>query len=155
MLKQKNVDTKTFNEAVAQVNQVAFQELGEYILYRQQIIDALNKALEDKEKKEKYIHDLIMPMKSASDDRADSIVEKGYATNLWLLDDKYMTYFYAASDKTVKQIEEAIAQSYDARYKSAVRPDIAVFFNRNLNSKDAIICELKGAHASTDEKTNQ
>ena len=61
MLEQKNVDAKTFNEAVAQVNQVAFQELGEYILYRQQIIDALNKALEDKEKKEKYIHDLIMP----------------------------------------------------------------------------------------------
>ena len=151
MLEQKNVDPKTFNEAVAQVNQVAFQELGEYILYRQQIIDALNKALEDKEKKEKYIHDLIMPMKSASDDRTDSIVEKGYATNLWLLDDKYMTYFYAASDKTIKQITEIVAQKY-AGFKPAIRPDISVFFDGNSNSKDAIICELKGAHASADEK---
>ena len=151
MLKQKNIDPKTFNETVEQVKQVAFQELGEYILYRQQIIDALNKALEDKEKKEKYIHDLIMPMKSASDDHADSVVERGYATNLWLLDDKYMTYSYAASDKTVKQITEVITQNY-AKYKSAVRPDIAVFFNRSSNSKDVIVCELKGAHASVGEK---
>lgn len=152
MLEQNNVDAKTFNEAVAQVNQVAFQELGEYILYRQQIIDALNKALEDKEKKEKYIHDLIMPMKSASDDHADSIVEKGYATNLWLLDDRYMTYSFAASDKTIKRITDAITQNYDAKYKSAVRPDIAVFFNRSSNSRDIIVCELKRAHASADEK---
>lgn len=150
MLKTRNVDPQIFNSTLEKVKQVAFEELGEYILYRKQIIDALGRALEDETKKEDYIHNLIMPMKSSSDDNIPSI-ERGYLTNLWLLDDKYMTYSFSASDKTMKQITEAVMKNY-AKYKTKDRPDITIFFNREANQKDAIVCELKGAKASADEK---
>ena len=150
MLKSRNVDPQIFNSTLEKVKQVAFEELGEYILYRKQIIDALGKALEDDTKKEDYVHNLIMPMKSSSDDSIPA-VKKGYLTNLWLLDDKYMTYSFAASDKTMKQITEAVMQNY-AKYKVKDRPDITIFFNKDANQKDAVVCELKGAKATADEK---
>lgn len=150
MLKSRNVDPQIFNSTLEKVKQVAFEELGEYILYRKQIIDALGKALEDETKKEDYVHNLIMPMKSSSDDSIPA-VKKGYLTNLWLLDDKYMTYSFAASDKTMKQITEAVMHNY-AKYKVKDRPDITIFFNKDANQKDAVVCELKGAKATADEK---
>lgn len=51
MLRQKNIDPEKFKASIAQLNKVALEELGEYILYRQQIIEGLKKALSDRDKK--------------------------------------------------------------------------------------------------------
>lgn len=92
-----------------------------------------------------------MQMKIAIDDKLNE-EDKHYFTNFWLFDDKFMTYSYAASDKTTKQITNDIKQSYERIYKSADRPDIAIFYNKDDNQKDAILMELKGANATKDEK---
>ena len=151
MLKQKNINPENFEKSIVQLNKIAIEELGEYILYRQQIIEGLKKALLDREKKEDYIHNIIMQMKIAIDDKLNE-EDKHYFTNFWLFDDKFMTYSYAASDKTTKQITNDIKQSYERIYKSADRPDIAIFYNKDDNQKDAILMELKGANATKDEK---
>lgn len=77
--------------------------------------------------------------------------DKYLLSNLWLLDDKFMTYTYAASDTTVKKIVDEIAQK-DAKYKAGNRPDLSIFFNRENGNKDLVMVELKGANASQDEK---
>lgn len=151
MLKQKNINPENFEKSIVQLNKIAIEELGEYILYRQQIIEGLKRALLDREKKEDYIHNIIMQMKIAIDDKLNE-EDKHYFTNFWLFDDKFMTYSYAASDKTTKQITNDIKQSYERIYKSADRPDIAIFYNKDDNQKDAILMELKGANATKDEK---
>lgn len=151
MLTQKNIDPKFFKESIAKLNKVAVEELGEYILYRQQIIEGLKKAISDKNRKEDYIHDLIMQMRIVVDEKIDE-KDRHFFTNFWLFDDKFMTYSYAASDKTMAQITKDINASYDNIYKSKDRPDLAVFYNKDGIQKDVIVCELKGANASSDEK---
>lgn len=152
MLKQKNIDPQLFTESIAKLNKIALEELGEYILYRQQIIEGLKKAINDKDKKEEYIHDIIMQMKIIINDEIDEN-DKHFFTNFWLFDDKFMTYSYAASDKTMKKITKDIHATYERLFKGQDRPDIAVFYNKEDNQKDAIIIELKGSNASKDEKT--
>lgn len=151
MLKQKNIDPEKFKASIAHLNKIALEELGEYILYRQQIIEGLKKALSDRDKKEDYIHDIIMQMKISISEQVDKC-DKHYFTNFWLFDDKFMTYSYAASDRTMKQIINDIGEKYERIYRSSDRPDIAIFYNKDDNQKDAILMELKGVHASKDEK---
>lgn len=151
MLRKKNIDPEKFKASIAQLNKIALEELGEYILYRQQIIEGLKKALSDREKKENYIHDIIMQMKISVNEQVDKC-DKHYFTNFWLFDDKFMTYSYAASDKTMKQIMNDIGEKYKRIYRSSDRPDIAIFYNKDDNQKDAILMELKGVYASKDEK---
>ncbi len=151
MLNKKNIDPEEFKASIAQVNKIALEELGEYILYRQQIIEGLKKALNDKDKKEEYIHNIIMQMKIIINDEIDES-DKHFFTNFWLFDDKFMTYSYAASDKTMKKITTDIHTKYKRLFKVHDRPDLAIFYNKEDNQKDAIIIELKGSNASKDEK---
>lgn len=160
MLQKKKVDERVFNKAVEEVSAVALAELGEYIFYRKNIIEALNNAIDDPAKKEDYIHNIFMPMKSDDNqgenilgEDAKAVKERQYLSNLWLLDDKFMTYSYAASDKTINQIREAIEAKDNDKYKVGKRPDLIIFFNKDANeSKDIIIAELKGANADDNEK---
>lgn len=156
MLKKKKIDERVFNKAVEEVSAVALAELGEYMFYRKNIIDALNSAIKDPEKKEEYIHNIFMPMKTDADNGAGGNPaenERQYLSNLWLLDDKFMTYSYAASDKTINQIREAIEAKDNEKYKVQNRPDLIIFFNKDANeSKDVIIAEIKGANADDNEK---
>ena len=76
--------------------------MGEYILYRDNIIKALLKAIGGEEYDEKHVHAIFMSMKI---DSFGAGVEKYLLSNLWPLDDKFMTYSYAASDKTVMGIK--------------------------------------------------
>lgn len=152
LLTEKNIDTEEFIKSVGAISDVAKDELGEYILYRQAIIDALSKVKEDPEKKEKFLHNIFMPMKTSSFGTDDSLVAR---SNLWLLDDKFMTYTYAASDKTFRAIQNAIDNNENITHPLG-RPDLCIFFDRaehNLDkSSDVIVVELKGANASKKEK---
>lgn len=150
MLEKKSVNPVIFQKAIEEVSAVALAELGEYILYRQNIIAALNNAMADPTKKEDFIHNIFMPMKTDDGQQVD----RHYLSNLWLLDDKFMTYSYAASDKTINQIKNAIEEKDKLKYKNKNRPDLIIFFNQDENStKDVIIAELKGANATNDEKS--
>ena len=83
-----------------------------YIVYRRYIIEALAKMSKDNEKTEKLLHNIFAEMKTESKTPLSV-----YDSNIWLLDDKYMTYTYLASDKTMKQIFSQIGQKDEKTYK--------------------------------------
>ena len=111
-------------------------------------VKALEHTITDINSNEAFIHNIIMKMKTSA--KAEDS-DKYLLSNLWLLDDKFMTYTYAASDTTVKKIVDEITQK-DAKYKAGNRPDLSIFFNRENGVKDLVMVELKGANANQDEK---
>ena len=149
LLVQKQIDPEEFKEEIKNVSAIAAAELGEYILYRENIIRALSLSLDNDAYIEKYIHDIFMPMKTEAFDY-DS--DKHLLSNLWLIDDKFMTYSYAASDKTINQIKVALGEKANNFYGRLNRPDLALFFDRKEGNKDLIMVEFKGVNASLDEK---
>lgn len=148
LLVKKEINSDEFEKTVDELSLIAAVELGEYIIYRENIIKALRNAVDDIEQNEEFVHNIFMLKHTSATELDDS---KHQLSNLWLFDDKFMTYAYAASDKTVNQIANAI-QEKNASYKVANRPDLALFYNRQNGYKDAIIVEFKGLNASKDEK---
>lgn len=104
-LEDKDINSKDFTLAVNGISKIAKVELGEYIVYRNNIIKALERALNDSRTKESFIHNLFIPMRTEIRD-LDS--DKHLMSNLWLLDDKFMTYSYVASDKSINQMKKTI-----------------------------------------------
>ncbi len=149
LLKSKKINSDEFKKALTEISSVAIAELGEYIVYRESIIKGLALALNDSEKKEKYIHDILMPIKSTS---VSNDTPRHLLSNLWLIDDKFMTYSYAASDVTVGKIKEEIGVNNQEKYKVGNRPDILLFYDKNEQNKNLIMIELKVANASKHEK---
>lgn len=149
ILSAKTISDKEFKTAVGQLSLIASAELGEYILYRNSIIKALENAITDLDKKEKFIHDIFMPMRTSC---CSSAQEKHLLSNLWLLDDKFMTYSYAASDETIEAIKNDIEEKNEEKFKDKNRPDITIFFNSQDSQKNVVVIEFKGASASKYEK---
>lgn len=148
ILEKQDVEDEELLNSVNEVSNVALAELGEYIQYRNSIIKALRKGLEDDSKKEDFFHNIIMPQRTTDVSGSD----RHLLSNLWLLDDKFMTYSYAASDTTVKKIIDDIEAKNTETYKTSNRPDLSIFFNNMNGSKDLIMLELKGSHADKNEK---
>lgn len=150
LLTVANVDPNELNNTLSDISEMALSELGEYILYRDAIIRALQNAISDTTKNEDFIHDIFMPRRSKAALHSD-----GYATNLWLFDDKFMTFTYAFSDTNFKQIIETIFDNAtaltDELGMDLKKPDLAIFFNKEI-SRDALIVEFKGANAPLGEK---
>lgn len=122
---------------------ISSRTLAEYILYREKIISKLEDVTS--EDSETDIHNLILPKGTILKDHTD--LSSIYSNNLWLLDDKYMTYTTAFSEKTMKVfLEEIIQEKTDV--KDSTAPDIAIVFSNNpeddANKKvDVVIIELK------------
>ena len=106
----------------------------EYIYDRQKKIDLLKK-LTDEKALEKEIHNLFMKQRT-SDDKED------YRTNnLWLFDDRFMSYNKIFSDKQIKEIFPKLSENLD-------RPDILSLISNSYNKDeitDIVIIELKKA----------
>ena len=96
------------------------------------------------------IHNLIVPKKT--------IVEAGksqeflYTNNIWLFDDKYMTFTTILSDEEMSDLTDKISEPQEIADKK--RPDIAIVFSKDIKSEvpvDVVIVELKKKGASLDE----
>jgi len=150
----------SFNEAVYRdITQhftiVGREQLADYIGYRQTIIDMLleiyAETQEDKSRfNEKDIHDLFMPMSETSD------TSFKYANNIWMFDDKFMSYIYAASDKTigkiVKDLEGTEKKDIDADAVNK-EPDLVMFYSNPDNEyKDVLLIEFKRLNDGIDSK---
>jgi len=119
--------------------QLAQNELVAYIQDRVLIIERLKTMLNDKERSEKVIHNLFM--EKYTDDDYFSIGKN----NLWLLDDRFTSYSYAASDKRIKEVLESIDMETGTE-SDGDRPDLALFFSHDpVNKKGlkAVLVELK------------
>jgi hypothetical protein len=145
LLKHKVDETNIadFQKLAENTTELGKQELAEYIWYRQVVIKVMEQLLDGKERQEDIIHNLIMPMKSKDKEQIED-------NNLWLLDDKFSLYQYAASDLEIKEIyrdvcNEDIPESGIKDTKD--RPDLCIFFSDSEvseNDLEAVIVELKG-----------
>ena len=152
MLGKSNTPDDVFCEKAEKVSEMAHIELAEYILYRQAIIDAFAHLPKDPDAKKKRLHNLLMPMRTETDVEGK---RKHTLANLWLLDDRFMTYTYAASDIALKRIAEHFGVSAQDEARGKKRPDLFIFFDNSENSeRDALIVELKGANATLEERNN-
>ena len=97
-----------------------FQENQHYIIHRKVVIDllenSLNKNEDDKYSLEEYVHNLIFPMRTKSD---DVDYEKH---NLWLIDERLSYHYYLASDIPMNKIEIIDVEN-------TKRPDVMIMDN--------------------------
>lgn len=87
---------KLFEEQIGKISEANQAELANYVAHRKIIIDLLERGIKSDEnekfKKESYIHNLIYPMKTTSN-------EIDYEShNLWLIDEKLSYCSYISSD---------------------------------------------------------
>lgn len=146
-LERSQVDSRSFQEAVSEVQEMSTLELARYIVYRQNIIKALKKITKDTKRSEENLHSLFMQMITLS--KGEHYLD----SNLWLFDDKYMTYDYAASDCSVKRIFQELKTKYPARYAGR-EPDLAIFYSspEQKERKDLVVVEFKKPQATRQEK---
>ena len=112
--------------------------LAEYINDRQSIIEVLDQMVTNKERVEKKLHNLFLEQKVSDTNTPDKISLT--TNNLWLIDDKFMTYNYAASDLKIQEILHSIG---GVNSESNDRPDIGLFFGDQNNQDKAVIIEIK------------
>ena len=145
-LEDRAINPVEYQEAIAAITSISAAELCEYIVYRSKIINALSKSvLIDKD--ESYLHNIFMPMHSSNlDDK------KYYNTNMWLLDDKFMSYLYASSDLSILNINRDISESFERDRNDRRRPDMFVAFDREDGKRNVVLIEFKAYSASLDEK---
>lgn len=149
MLQKQNIDETEFSEMLSKVNDISARELTQYFLYREQILNALYKLKEENSEIEKKLHDLLAPRGTVS------IAEDKhyYDTNIWLLDDKYLTYSEMFSDKSIKVIKEHLGAENQKTFGEYKEPDLTIFYNNiGEENKDLVVIELKALGISPDRK---
>ena len=150
ILSASHLTDEQFKESL----ELASRTLTEYILFRQNTINKL-KTIESKDK-ESVIHNLIIPMREQFDGK--DFNNDLYRNNVWVLDDKYMTYDTILSEKDMSELIKVITEG-EVVEKDDNRPDIAMIFSGNPNDKnedkkvDAVIVELKKKGLSTENNS--
>ena len=99
-LENGNVSSEDYQQEFMEVIQRASDAnkaaLADYVAHRKVILDLFERGLElddsDKYERESYLHELIYPMRSSSDDTAYG------AHNLWLIDERLTYSTYISSD---------------------------------------------------------
>ncbi len=141
ILEAATLDGAKYDEAL----DVSARTLAQYILYREKIINKLEHYTASDS--EADLHNLILPKRSVVQ---NSDIDSIYSNNLWLLDNKYMTYTTAMSERTMTEVlNEIAAQANEVNtITDDGRPDIAIIFSNNpndaeYNSVDVVIIELK------------
>ncbi len=146
LLSKKKISADELIKSMSQINEVSARELAEYFLYREQIIKGLQQLLLIKNYKEEALHNLFMNMGDISNNESESYSK--YDSNLWILDDKFLSYSCAFSDKQIKQILEHIRVENSLEDGADNEPDLAIFYNNIFGSlRDIVVIELKSANA--------
>lgn len=120
--------------------ELTHNELVSYINDRVLVIERLKKLIDKKERVEEIIHNLFMEMRTDDDYYA---VGKN---NLWLLDDRYTTYSYAASDKRIREVLKGIDEENGDTDILDDKPDLSLFFSHNPNKPErlkSVLVEIK------------
>jgi hypothetical protein len=115
-------------------------ELVSYINDRAQVLERLRSLVDKGERVEKIIHNLFMT-KNTDDDFF--CIGKN---NLWLIDDRFTSYSYAASDKRIKDVLSAINENGDDVDILDDKPDLSIFFSHFPNDIErlkAVMIEIK------------
>lgn len=126
--------------------------LAEYILFRQNVIKKMQ-ALNTKNK-EADIHNLIVPKSSEFKD--ENIITDLYNNNVWIFDDKFMSYYMVLSEAEMSKVIDVITWG-EVKDSDNDRPDITLFFSGNPqieNAKfDVVVIELKRLGISAEQNS--
>ena len=153
--KDKNFDEKAYQEITRHFTQVGQEQLADYIGYRQTIIDMLLEIHDETTKDgkrfdESDIHNLFMPQYETSD------TSFHYANNVWIFDDKFMSYNYAASDNTIAKIVSDVtgkSKKEILKFQRNKKSDLVMLYsNPEDEYKDVLIIEFKRLNAGINEK---
>ena len=124
------------NTSIEEVKKCVSNDLIRYILHRQKIIEKLSGLSSDKENIEKTIHDLVLIKGAEGFDYSPVKIEEN---NLWLIDDKFMTYSYVASNKQIR----TILPNCGLNGVSQDAPDISIYVPNKEGVKRMVLIELK------------
>lgn len=131
-------------EVLRKASDLAGKELIEYVLTRDKIISQFESMDLRKEENEEILRNHFLKRGLSGDSYSPVAVKEN---NLWLLDDKFMTYSYVASEKAIKTLLSAVGLPEPS---SADRFDIGIYSNSD-SGKRAIIVEFKKLSAGYKE----
>lgn len=152
MLREKKIpyDAKEQTISLAlKTSEQAKGVLANYFWYRKAIIDQLQKLRDDNEKSEDVLHDLFF-------ERYETQMQASLKNCLWLLDDKFMSFSYFASEAVMRTVVDEIYGEHTCDHNSQKRADLFIKFNRpsEEDSIDCVVVEFKSLGATVDERSN-
>lgn len=115
------------------VSHLASEDLARYIVHRALVIDSL--ANMPTSSAEDAIHNAILPKRSNGSEIREN--------NVWLVDDKFLSYSNIYSDETLAKIVHDVGQ--DVQIRQQRRPDVAAFFSKDNENhpNKLVIIEFK------------
>ena len=148
ILGAKELNDEQFNKSL----DLSARALTEYILFRQNVLKRM-KGL-DKNNKEEELHNLIAP--KYAEFHGQNVVTDMYRNNVWVLDDKFMSYSTVLSEAEMSRVIDVLTEG-EVRNKDNDRPDITLFFSGDPNdvSKkvDVVVVELKRLGLSVEQNS--
>lgn len=148
ILGAKELNDEQFNKSL----DLSARALTEYILFRQNVIKRM-KGL-DKNNKEEELHNLIAP--KYAEFHGQDVVTDMYRNNVWVLDDKFMSYSTVLSEAEMSRVIDVLTEG-EVRDKGNDRPDITLFFSGNPNESDkkvdVVVVELKRLGLSAEQNS--
>lgn len=115
------------------VSHLASEDLARFIVHRALVIDSL--ANMPPTSAEDAIHNAILPKKSDGAEIREN--------NVWLVDDKFLSYSSIYSDETLAKIVQEVGQSVGTKQQR--KPDVAAFFSKDSENQPnkLVIIEFK------------
>lgn len=115
------------------VSHLASDDLARFIVHRALVIDSLAKM--PSSSAEDAIHNAILPKKSDGTEIREN--------NVWLVDDKFLSYSSIYSDETLAAIIQEVGRT--VAIKQQRRPDVAAFFSKDTENhpNKLVIIEFK------------
>lgn len=144
--------TKLTDEQYQKSLDLSARSLAEYILFRKKMIEKMRDL--NSENTEYDLHNLIAPR--FFEFKGGNFIEDVYRNNVWVLDDKFMSYSTILSDKEMSKVVEVLTDG-DIAYNDDDRPDITLFFSGNPNDEDkkvdVVVVELKRLGISAEQNS--
>lgn len=138
ILEASHLDDKEYEKSL----EISSRTLAQYILFRQCVINKLKQLTPND--KESSLHNILVPMKKVF--HGDKFLDNIYQNNVWVIDDKFMTYNTILSDEEMTKVIESITGK-SLSESDIDRPDITILLNGNRNDPesklDIVVVELK------------
>lgn len=125
------------------ISHLASDDLARYIVHRALVIDSL--ANMPPESAEDAIHNAILPKKCNGIEIREN--------NVWLIDDKFLSYSSIYSDETLSKIVQEVNNDFESKHQR--RPDVAAFFSKDNDNQPnkLVIIEFKKPGADIFDNT--
>lgn len=138
----KDIETENDDEEkLEKIQKLDAENLFEYVVLRKKALDQLEKMLKDKQKSEEVIHKFLIGSK-------DKTHGKGFVeeSNLWVVDDKFLSFQQYLSENTVDKImkETAEINRQSSFFGGKKRPDVFLYRKReNDDPHKILVLEIK------------